>query len=187
MREVFLCLYQYENIIKNIIKNMNKKIISIFLGIFALAGLIWLARPSGGDNPVPAPLASNRSFLIGEAGNEYDFGTISMAAGRVSHAFRLKNAGEEAVLISKMYTSCMCTTATLVMNGQRFGPVGMPGHGVIPKLNQLIGPNEEATVEVVFDPAAHGPAGVGRIQRAVILENNAGRLLELKFAALVTP
>ncbi|KKT83316.1 MAG: hypothetical protein UW81_C0021G0020, partial [Candidatus Giovannonibacteria bacterium GW2011_GWC2_44_9] len=41
--------------------------------------------------------------------------------------------------------------------------------------------------EVVFDPAAHGPAGVGRIERAVYLENSASEALQLKFSATVTP
>ena len=81
----------------------------------------------------------------------------------------------------------MCTTASLIIGDKQFGPVGMPGHGAIPTINQTINANEEATVEVVFDPAAHGPAGVGRIERIVTLENNAGRPVVLQFAALVTP
>ena len=63
----------------------------------------------------------------------------------------------------------------------------MPGHGAIPRINQTINPNEEAVVEVVFDPAAHGPAGVGRIGRTVVIENNSGAPVELSFIALVTP
>lgn len=81
----------------------------------------------------------------------------------------------------------MCTTATLMMGGKQFGPYGMPGHGFIPKINETMDAGEEATVEVVFDPAAHGPAGVGRIERGITIENNAGRPLELGFTALVTP
>lgn len=81
----------------------------------------------------------------------------------------------------------MCTVATLGIRGERFGPYGMPGHGFIPKIGQTINPNEEAIVEVVFDPAAHGPAGVGRIQRIITIENDSGQPLELQFTALVTP
>jgi hypothetical protein len=70
---------------------------------------------------------------------------------------------------------------------KQFGPVGMPGHGVIPSINQSINPSKEAVVEVTFDPAAHGPAGVGQVERKVILENNTGEALEIQFVAIVTP
>ena len=81
----------------------------------------------------------------------------------------------------------MCTTAALVKNGKKSDAYGMPGHTPIPTINVPINPQEEALVEVVFDPAAHGPAGVGPIERVVTLENNAGQPLELEFAALVSP
>lgn len=81
----------------------------------------------------------------------------------------------------------MCTTAVLVIDDKRSGPYGMPGHGFIPKINETMNVGEEATVEVIFDPAAHGPAGVGRIERKITIENNAGQSLELEFTALVTP
>lgn len=164
---------------------MNKTIIGIVIGILILGGLVWIARPDG-QNTASVAASSNGSLTVEEASN-YDFGSISMAAGKVKHQFKIKNTSSEAVTIGKMYTSCMCTTATLMTGGKRFGPVGMPGHGAIPKINQTINPNEEAIVEVVFDPAAHGPAGVGRIQRTVTLENNSGRPVELMFAAIVTP
>mgnify|MGYP001591923414 CR=1 FL=1 len=164
---------------------MNKTIIGIVIGIVILGGLVWIARPDG-PNTASVVASSNGSLAVEEA-NNYDFGSISMAAGKVKHTFKIKNTSAEAVTIGKMYTSCMCTTASLMMGGKQFGPVGMPGHGAIPKINQTINPNEEAAVEVVFDPAAHGPAGVGRIQRTVTLENNSGKPVELSFAAVVTP
>lgn len=165
------------------------------MGILVLGGLIWIARPASpelarsepnGQSATAASATRNGTLTVEEA-NNYDFGTIKMAAGKVSHQFRIKNTGAEAVTINKMYTSCMCTTAELRVGGKQFGPYGMPGHGAIPKINQTVNPNEEATVEVVFDPAAHGPAGVGRIQRAITIENNAGAPIELLFAAVVTP
>ena len=42
-------------------------------------------------------------------------------------------------------------------------------------------------VEVVFDPTAHGPAGVGKIERVVTLENNSSSDLNIMFSAFVTP
>lgn len=164
---------------------MNKTFISIIVGVLVLGGFIWIARPDG--QSAVSSVASSNGALTVEGADNYDFGAISMAAGKVKHQFKIKNTSGEAVTIGKMYTSCMCTTATLMKGRKRFGPVGMPGHGAIPKINETINPGEEAIVEVVFDPAAHGPAGVGRIQRVVTLENNAGRPVELSFTAMVTP
>ena len=164
---------------------MNKTIISITIGILVLGGLIWMARPDA-ESQSQAPTTSSGVLAVEES-NAYDFGSISMAAGKVSRQFTIRNTGSETVTISKMYTSCMCTTATLITASGQFGPVGMPGHGVIPSINLKINPNDEAIVNVVFDPAAHGPAGVGRIQRIVTLENSAGAPIELQFSATVTP
>lgn len=168
---------------------MNKTIIGIAVTILVAVGIVWIARP-GPENSNGASARSAISSggtLIVEESDNYDFGSISMAAGKVKHAFKIKNNGDEAVTVNKIYTSCMCTTALLTTGSKQFGPYGMPGHGFIPGINQDINPNEEATVEVIFDPAAHGPAGVGRIQRIVTVENNAGQPIELQFAALVTP
>ncbi|MEK7582761.1 MAG: DUF1573 domain-containing protein [Patescibacteria group bacterium] len=164
---------------------MNKKIIGIGIAVLVLGGLVWIARPDSQSST--ASSAKSSGILIVEEANNYDFGTISMAAGEVKHQFKIKNTSNEAVTINKMYTSCMCTTAILMMGGEQFGPFGMPGHVAVPKIDQIVGPNEEAIVEIIFDPAAHGPAGVGRIQRTITIENNAGQPVELQFAAIVTP
>ena len=165
--------------------NKTKTILSIAIGILVLGGLIWIARPNSQSSDASSTV-SNGTLTVEEA-NNYDFGTISMAAGKVTHQFKIKNTGADAVTINKMYTSCMCTTATLLMGDKKFGPYGMLGHGAIPKINRTVNPNEEISIDVTFDPAAHGPAGVGRIQRAITIENNAGQPVELQFIAVVTP
>jgi len=164
---------------------MNKIFIGI-VTIIAVGGVIWIARPTSQSGNTASLAPSSNGTLSAEELN-FDFGTISMAAGDVSHAFTIKNTGADPVAIEKIYTSCMCTTALLTLGGKQFGPYGMPGHAYVPKINKSLSPNEEATVEVVFDPTAHGPAGVGTIQRVVTIENNAGEPLELQFSALVTP
>ncbi|MBI5798635.1 MAG: hypothetical protein HZB10_01760, partial [Candidatus Yonathbacteria bacterium] len=87
----------------------------------------------------------------------------------------------------KLFTSCMCTTASITADGKNFGPFGMQGHGFIPPISATIAPNATATVDVTFDPNAHGPAGVGYIQRTVFIENSAGDPLEINFSVTVTP
>jgi uncharacterized protein DUF1573 len=131
-------------------------------------------RPLGGNT-----LASIAPF--------YNFGTVSMAGGNVTHRYTVSNLSGAPVTITKLFTSCMCTTATLVTSSGKRGPFGMPGHAPIPTIRERLAPGEMAQVDVVFNPAAHGPAGVGKIDRTVTIENDAGTPLELAFTAMVRP
>jgi hypothetical protein len=166
---------------------------SIFWGLIAFAVVVVAlaifrsqenaAKPRY-ESPPPrvatvGPLSSPESF--------FDFGNLSMAAGKVSHRFRIRNTGDSPVTINKIYTSCMCTTATLITLAGKRGPFGMPGHGVVPAIFETIAPGSGAQVEVVFDPAAHGPAGVGPTDRVVTIHTNESRPLELRFRAMVQP
>ena len=62
----------------------------------------------------------------------------------------------------------------------------MPGHGFLPRLKEVVQAGGQVEVEVIFDPAAHGPAGIGPIERVVSLETSGG-VVELRFKALVKP
>ncbi|MBI2454455.1 MAG: DUF1573 domain-containing protein [Parcubacteria group bacterium] len=171
------------------LKNFLIYIISI---VVVVGGLVWIARP--GQNDIADPTAAIVSTLTTPE-NQYDFGTISMANGKVSKIFTITNSSAEPMQIEKIYTSCMCTEASLILgspsanSGQtlRFGPFGMPGHGLVPKVNQALDAGESAEIEVVFDPNAHGPAGVGAIERIVFVEEKGRQPLELKIKAMVTP
>lgn len=117
---------------------------------------------------------------------KHDFGTISMAQGKVKNEYKIKNTSASDIALKKIYTSCMCTQAILALDGRKVGPFGMAGHGIIPSINEKILAGAEFSVETVFDPAAHGPAGVGPIQRVVYLETSQGTT-ELEFSAVVQP
>ena len=168
----------------------NKKVgwIIAGLGVFALllgAALFFTSSPSPNSQPASAAI---KSSVLKPNEQSYDFGTISMAKGKVSKAFTIKNPTATPITVSKVYTSCMCTQASLVQNQKRTGPFGMPGHGgSIPTINQEIKAGEEAVVEVVFDPAAHGPAGIGPVERSVFVETLDGGKLNLSFKTQVIP
>ena len=175
------------------LSNKTKFILLAGAVIVVIGGLIIAARPEPATKTlsavemVRADAASKSAGRLTATETKFSFGPISMARGKVKHRYLITNGGTEPVVIRKLYTSCMCTTAALVKNGKAGEAFGMPGHTPIPTINVPINPREEAFVEVIFDPAAHGPAGVGPIERVVTLENNAGRPLELEFAALVSP
>ena len=167
-------------------KQTKDIVIALVVGVVVLGGIVWFAKPFP-SSPTSGRTGSDLAAMLVAPESSFDFGTISMAAGNVSRRFPIQAAANETAVVEKIYTSCMCTTATLLNGENRFGPYGMPGHGFIPKLREEIKPGGEAVIEVVFDPAAHGPAGIGPVERSVIVETTSGGQLELRFRAVVTP
>ena len=163
--------------------------------VLALAIAIMAAKPGSGPATstgaapaaAPAVTAVRASGALKSRETAFDFGPISMAAGKVSHRYWFRNESAAPVLIRRIYTSCMCTTATLVKAARVIGSYGMPGHGPLPDVNESVAPGEAAYVDVVFDPAAHGPAGLGRTERVVTIEHGAGEPLQVGFTADVKP
>ena len=165
----------------------NSKIIWGLGALLLFVGLIIYAKPDAGQKKDDAPKVVKGTGTLAALEMQYDFGAISMKKGNVKHSFKVKNTGNAPISIDKMYTSCMCTTAFLFQGDKKFGPFGMPGHAAVPRINAVLEPGEEVSVDTVFDPNAHGPAGVGKIERVVVLENSAGEPVELGFSAYVTP
>ncbi len=119
----------------------------------------------------------------------YDFGTISMRDGDVTHTYELQNNSDEEVVLGELYTSCMCTTARVKYSDGNVSKLGgMRGHGAPTYLNRAIQPGESFQVEVIYNPAAHGPAGTGPVNRTVYIETNSTRMpvIELNLSAMVT-
>lgn len=163
----------------------NKKLLIIFAAAAVFSAVIFLTQGGGDGNNSSRYSASALTAFE----NFFDFKTVSMKDGNVSHKFEVKNEGEELVKIEKIYTSCMCTVASITDGqGRNWGTFGMPGHAGPSKTNIEVKPGETLTVEAIFDPAAHGPSGVGLAERSVYLETNSQKSprIELKFTALVT-
>ena len=117
----------------------------------------------------------------------YDFGTISMKDGLVSHIFKVKNSSDKDIVVKKVSTSCMCTSAYIESVGGEKGPFGMEGMGYVPSANEVIKTGESRDIKVVYDPNAHGPAGVGTIDRLIYLTDASGSTFQLEIKAEVTP
>lgn len=163
----------------------------IFGGLFAAIVITLIAL--GSSRPGPSvknrgvsPVSSEVSSRITLTERSFDFGSVRMGAGKVAHSFAMQNRGTKPIMIRSIYTSCMCTEASFRLDGAVSGPFGMPGHGPMPAVNRTIAPGQDAIIETVFDPAAHGPAGIGRIERSVYVETDSGEPLELNIAARVT-
>lgn len=153
--------------------------------LLVLAGLFWWGKanqtaPNNESGASAGALVSEETF--------HDFGSISMAKGNVSKTFTLKNPTDAPVTISAIATSCMCTEAFLETPSGDQGPFGMPGHGLaLTRTNEVVAPGESRNVRVVFNPNAHGPAGVGLIERLVEIADAEGKAVRLQIKAVVTP
>lgn len=168
--------------------NLNKNIIIGLAFFAAMAALIWLGK-SGSPSVEQASInqgGGTKGALISPE-PYFDFGAISMAAGNVSHSFKVKNSSAVPAVVNKIYTSCMCTTAEFIRGGRAIGPFGMPGHGISGWIKETLEPGEEAEIKATFDPAAHGPAGVGKAERAIYIETKEGEAMALEFTVNVTP
>ena len=168
---------------------MNNKtlIIIIALIIIAFVGLIIWSQSLIKDNSAILGTNNGQGFLSADE-TSYDFGTISMANKLVNKVFKVTNATNQEVTIDSIITSCMCTTAYLEGAEGELGPFGMPGHGGLAgnRVSETLKPGETRDLKVVFDPNAHGPAGVGAINRSITLTGQGGQL-QFNIEAVVTP
>ena len=161
---------------------------TIFAGaivLLVIGGLFFWGRV---NQVASSETPSGRASALAAAETFYDFGTISMARGTVDKVFEITNPTDKDITLASLTTSCMCTTAFIVNGGTRRGPFGMPGHGgPVPRANEVIPAGGKLGISVVYDPNAHGPAGIGAVDRLVYLEDETGAVLELEIKANVTP
>lgn len=81
----------------------------------------------------------------------------------------------------------MCTKARLVQAGHTSDWYGMDhSNGPVVASNIRLAANQPAYLEVTIDPAAHGPNGIGPIQRGVTLKTAGGQELTFDLHAQIT-
>lgn len=166
---------------------MKTKIIIISVVVLAILAIVLPNLTSNSLNEPAKQQASTASLKASES--FFDFGEIPMSGGVVETQYKLTNTGTEPVTIGKVYTSCMCTTATLTeSDGSEKGEFGMPGHrGLLARADSTVAPGKSVTVTAIYNPAAHGPSGVGLAERSIYLETDSKETpkVELKFRAVV--
>lgn len=100
----------------------------------------------------------------------FSLGTVSMADGLARHIIELGNSGTVDLKINSIKTSCMCTEAVLQVNGRKSPKFGM--HTSSTFWSETINPGQTASLEITFDPNAHGPNATGPVTRVVTLFSN---------------
>jgi len=84
------------------------------------------------------------------------------------------------LVIENMDTSCMCTTAKLIYQGQESPEFGMSMHGKNPKNFELkIPAGETVQLKVYYDPNVHKDMR-GSVTRSVSVYSNAPRNREIE-------
>lgn len=156
-----------------------KNILFVSLPILLLAGIIvfFAKNYTPEENHPGAP-------KIEIPANEYDAGTISMVGGPVKHTYEIRNAGIGDLKINSIWTSCHCTTAKLKVGDKTSPEFGMDKRST----SQKIAPGQTGFLEVIFDPAFHGPQGIGEAVRVVYLSTNdpQNKKVEVRLVANVT-
>lgn len=110
-----------------------------------------------------------------------DLGSVPYGGGKVSRIFEIKNTSGSTVKLRKMTTSCMCTTVKVKIGERETKSFGMEMKGDLnPLVDFDLPAGQTAQAIFIFDPAAHGPQGVGPFDRVVTLYFDAG-YKELKF------
>lgn len=166
-------------------------ILGVGAGLFALGWMGW-SKQSTTDQSASASTHQHETATLPTSTSLaadmllFDLGTVPMSKGKVTHDYTVTNKGQQPIKLTKLYTSCMCTSAEVSVGDHRQGPFGMQGHGLIPTFDETLAPGATATLSATFDPNAHGPAGVGPIDRTVSLESSDG-VLAVRFTGNVTP
>ncbi len=99
----------------------------------------------------------------------FDWGNIPYSGGNATKTFTIKNTGTGVLQLSGVKTSCTCTKAQVTIDGK-----GSPYFSMHPTSGWVgqVAPGKEAQLLVIFDPAFHGPTGVGPVERLISLETN---------------
>lgn len=139
------------------------------IGIVTLLLVVGVAYFGSRMGATAQEVEADSQVSASVAGNRFDWGTINIDGGIVSKAFAIENSGSNPLKLYDVKTSCMCTTAQLKTASQTSKKFGM--HEKSANVFE-IQPGETAELLVEFDPAFHGPSGVGPINRTVTMNTN---------------
>ncbi|MCL4419081.1 DUF1573 domain-containing protein [Patescibacteria group bacterium] len=149
---------------------MDKKII-IAAVLFTIVVVIGGVFYSSGT-PSKAAIEKTQGAKVETRETSFNFKDVPYSGGKAIHAFYIKNTGNKDLQIANLATSCMCTV-TFFQSSREKGPeFGMKGMSQSSSWKGLLKPAEEGKIVAVFDPAFHGPQGLGPISRIVSFETN---------------
>jgi len=144
---------------------MKLILVGLSLTLLLILGGVFLVSKTNNK----ASLAGGQNTQVSVDKTSFDWGTIGINDGKVKAEFDLKNSGTAPLELANVSTSCMCTTAQVVIEGKASPYFGM--HQKSSWTGQ-VEPGKSAQLIVEFDPLFHGPQGVGQITRQIVVETN---------------
>lgn len=99
----------------------------------------------------------------------HNFGKVSQKEGVVNTSFTIENTGSSDLVIDNMVSSCGCTSAALVVDGEEGPKFGM--HNNPKNWSVTIKPDDSAELKVYYDPDVHEDFR-GRATREITLFSN---------------
>ena len=166
--------------------NRDLKILITTL-IFSVILIVGFAALFGGKEDEEVIVAGQKVEGVEANPQTYDLGDVPIKGGLVTKEYEIKNTTGNTLKLKKIATSCMCTKASFEIGETKTKFFGMEGHGdKNPPVNIEIPGGQIGKVVVRFDPAAHGPQGVGPFDRSVYLTfSDPAGIKELKFNGTV--
>lgn len=163
---------------------MPKELKIIFLILFGLPILAFSLLVF--KTSQPDPTASEIKGLESTP-PAYNLGDIPRLEGFVLKEYVLKNTTDQPMKLSRITTSCMCTKTKAIVDGKETAFFGMESQGdKNAPVNLEIKSGQEIKIIFQFDPNAHGPKGIGPIDRSVsLIFSNPKGTKELKFSGNV--
>ncbi|MEK7168550.1 MAG: DUF1573 domain-containing protein [Patescibacteria group bacterium] len=149
---------------------MNDKlalILMILVTIIIIISGIFIVNSTSPS--VPSINSSSNAIAYTMDPTSFDWGSIDYDADIATKEFKIKNKGSDVLKLYNIKTSCHCTKAQIVVDGDESPFFGMSG------ISSWVGevkPGKEARLIVKFDQRYHGPQGVGPINRFVSIETN---------------
>lgn len=149
----------------------EKKILFGIIGVTIIvlfAAIFFLTKSSSSK----AVLEKTIGAKLESQETDFDFKDINYSGSHAIHEFKIKNTGDKDLQIANLATSCHCTKVYF-KSAKGEGPqFGMKGSSAPSDWVGTLSPGEEGSIIADFDPAYHGPQGVGQISRIVSIETN---------------
>ncbi|KKQ29859.1 MAG: hypothetical protein A3H17_01680 [Candidatus Levybacteria bacterium RIFCSPLOWO2_12_FULL_37_14] len=141
-------------------------IITVVLTVALLfGGIFFLTKTTN----APQITASQNAKAYVVDPTSFDWGDIPMYKGNKTKVFAIKNTGTDTLKLFNVRTSCHCTKAYVTIDGNDSPSFGMDN---LSAWTGEVLAGKEAKLTVVFDPAFHGPQGMGAVNRFVSVETN---------------
>ncbi|MBI3397033.1 DUF1573 domain-containing protein, partial [Candidatus Woesebacteria bacterium] len=151
--------------------NKDVKFLVIFVVLFILligVFAVFISKQDAKETVISSNLLDSKTIEV--VPNNNDWGIIPINGGIVEKTYEVKNVTSKNINLKRIVTSCMCTKASFEVGENKSAYFGMEMSGdKNATINIEVASGQTGMLKVRFDPAAHGPQGVGPFDRVISL------------------